>query len=419
MEPQQPAGPAPATQPGADPGGICARCPICGKGFTSSQGMGGHYGRCRAQHEQRGGIPPSTSERHHMVGAPAAAESARRQFVADLLANPPARAANRIFGFKPNPNARKVPQSRVPTELPASHLVPIRLNITCDGRQLKDCFLWDVLESSLSPEEFGKLLCYDLELPLPFESLIAQSVHEHLANYCMHHLRLPHEYRITIKLDLRLGGYCLRDQFEWDMTEPANDPELFARALCAELGLSQEFVVAVAHSIREQLNDQCVTLINAQRMPNVQTPITPRTAVRSARDVDLWCPEVDELDPTEVARLEKSSARHERVRRRENNGTVAAMLLPGMPVAEPEDDRPRKMRNPYGRAGKPEKAKQLEEQISTLEHMKRRQTGAELGATNREIEECKQQLEEIKAGYLRERASAPGKDQFKWSHIVF
>ena len=62
----------------------------------------------------------------------------------------------------------------------------------------------------------------------------------------------------------------------------------------------QEFVVAVAHSIREQLNDQCVLLINAQRMPVPQTPITARTAVRSSRDLDWWCPEVDELEPEEV-----------------------------------------------------------------------------------------------------------------------
>merc|ERR1712159_218529 len=120
--------------------------------------MGGHYGRCRAQHEQRAGIPSSSTARHDShPGMPAAGEAARKQFAADMLNNPPVRAGKRIFPWKPDLNATSVPASRIPTELPASHLVPIRLNILCDGRQLKDSFLWDVAERQVTPEYFGKL----------------------------------------------------------------------------------------------------------------------------------------------------------------------------------------------------------------------------------------------------------------------
>lgn len=44
------------------------------------------------------------------------------------------------------------------------------------------------------------------------------------------------------------------DQFEWDLSNPLNSPEEFARRLCAELGLGGEFVTTIAYSIRGQLS---------------------------------------------------------------------------------------------------------------------------------------------------------------------
>ena len=46
----------------------------------------------------------------------------------------------------------------------------------------------------------------------------------------------------------------LADQFEWDLSNPHNSPEEFARQLCADLGLGGEFVTAIAYSIRGQLS---------------------------------------------------------------------------------------------------------------------------------------------------------------------
>jgi len=54
-------------------------------------------------------------------------------------------------------------------------------------------------------------------------------------------------------LNVNLNGIQLKDQFQWDTNNEDNDPEIFARTLCADLGLSREFEVAVALSIREQL----------------------------------------------------------------------------------------------------------------------------------------------------------------------
>lgn len=56
-----------------------------------------------------------------------------------------------------------------------------------------------------------------------------------------------------IKLDLRIDDIVISDQFEWDINNPNNNPEDFAKSLCADLGLGSIFVLPIAHSIREQI----------------------------------------------------------------------------------------------------------------------------------------------------------------------
>jgi len=54
---------------------------------------------------------------------------------------------------------------------------------------------------------------------------------------------------------VRIGNIVLRDQFEWDINNPHNSPEDFAESLCSDLGLGAEFMLPIAHSIREQINE--------------------------------------------------------------------------------------------------------------------------------------------------------------------
>ncbi|KAK3082547.1 SWI/SNF chromatin-remodeling complex subunit, partial [Teratosphaeriaceae sp. CCFEE 6253] len=60
------------------------------------------------------------------------------------------------------------------------------------------------------------------------------------------------EMRIVIKLNITIGRITLVDQFEWDINNPLNSPEEFARHTAWENALSGEFTTAIAHSIREQ-----------------------------------------------------------------------------------------------------------------------------------------------------------------------
>ena len=59
---------------------------------------------------------------------------------------------------------------------------------------------------------------------------------------------------LSTQLNIHVGNISLVDQFEWDLSNPLNSPEQFARQLCADLGLGGEFATTIAYSIRGQLS---------------------------------------------------------------------------------------------------------------------------------------------------------------------
>ena len=89
------------------------------------------------------------------------------------------------------------------------------------------------------------------------------------------------------------------DQFEWDLSEPLNNPEQFALSLCSDLGLGGEFATAIAYSIRGQLSWHSKTYAFSEApLSTIEQPI------RSGTDVDNWGPYLETL--TEVPRWRKS-----------------------------------------------------------------------------------------------------------------
>ena len=44
-----------------------------------------------------------------------------------------------------------------------------------------------------------------------------------------------------------------KDKFEWDINNPDNSPEDFAECVCADTGLGDEFILPIAHQIRERV----------------------------------------------------------------------------------------------------------------------------------------------------------------------
>ncbi|KAL9586921.1 MAG: hypothetical protein Q9212_000593 [Teloschistes hypoglaucus] len=149
-------------------------------------------------------------------------------------------------------------------------LVPIRLDIEIDNIRLRDTFTWNLHDRITDTRAFALGLVEDFKLPPEqwtqlveqVQSSIEQQIREYHPHVFIREEALdPHlpycaykddEMRITIKLNITIGQQTLMDQFEWDINNPANAAEDFARSMIRDLALPGEFTTAIAHSIREQ-----------------------------------------------------------------------------------------------------------------------------------------------------------------------
>ncbi|KAI9692680.1 MAG: SWI/SNF chromatin-remodeling complex subunit [Bogoriella megaspora] len=178
---------------------------------------------------------------------------------------------------KRRPGGRMARELRIPRKDMASQaempeeLVPVRLEVEFDRIKLRDTFTWNLNDRTVPPELFAETLVEDFNLPRETFPHIARQVNheivEQLQDYYPHlYLEgeatdpyVPYqahkndEMRILIKLDITIGQLELVDQFEWDINNSNNDPEVFARQMASDLSLSGEFATAIAHSIREQI----------------------------------------------------------------------------------------------------------------------------------------------------------------------
>ena len=133
-------------------------------------------------------------------------------------------------------------------------MIPVKLDLEFEGRRLKDLFLWDKNEPYLNLESFAKILMEEHNLPAVFENEIVASMKKQIHQF-RQYKQMEGELLKVIQLNVRIGNVVLRDQFEWDINNPHNSPEDFAESLCSDLGLGAEFMLPVAHSIREQINE--------------------------------------------------------------------------------------------------------------------------------------------------------------------
>lgn len=158
-------------------------------------------------------------------------------------------------------------------------LIPIKLDLECEGRRLKDIFLWDKNEPYLTLEEFAKIIMEEHNLPAAFEAEIISSMKRQIHAF-KHYKQMDGELLRVLQLNVRIGSVVLRDKFEWDINNPNNSPEDFAESLCADMGLSPDFMLPIAHSIREQVNEH-------QRIANLEKRGGYQNLGFGAREVKL------------------------------------------------------------------------------------------------------------------------------------
>ncbi len=174
------------------------------------------------------------------------------------------------------PGGRKTRELRIPRKDNATQadqleeLIPVRLDIEWDKIKLRDTFTWNLHDRVISPELFAEQLVEDFKLPPETSGPIMQQVCHALTDQIQDFYpqvfideealdpHLPYfaykndEMRILIKLNITIGQHTLVDQFEWEINNPVNSAEEFAKQMTRDLALSGEFTTAIAHSIREQ-----------------------------------------------------------------------------------------------------------------------------------------------------------------------
>ncbi|OXA51728.1 SWI/SNF-related matrix-associated actin-dependent regulator of chromatin subfamily B member 1 [Folsomia candida] len=202
-------------------------------------------------------------------------------------------------------------------------LVPIRLDMDIEGQKLRDTFTWNKNEAHITPEQFGEVLCHDLDLNAQhFVPAIAQSIRQQLESFPVDAedlIRQQSDQRVVIKLNIHIGNVSLVDQVEWDMSEVQNSPEKFATRYCCELGLSGEFITAVSYSIRGQLSwFQKTYAFSDKPLPTIGMPF------RHPSECEGWAPSIEILSESEMDKKIRDLDRNtRRMRRLANTGTPA------------------------------------------------------------------------------------------------
>lgn len=227
-------------------------------------------------------------------------------------------------------------------------LVPVRLDLELDKLRLRDTFTWNLHEKNITPDLFLDHLVEDLKIPPEAIPEVSRQVkaefQDQVVNYYPHiivedgplepgrpyHDHKDDEMRIQIKLNITIGRITLVDQFEWDINNPLNSPEEFARHTAWENALSGEFTTAIAHSIREQsqlytkslyLTNHCFDGRPAEdpelRDSFLIAPIP--SAFRPPAAQKDFTPYMYEMSEAELERTETSMMREHRAQKRQLN----------------------------------------------------------------------------------------------------
>ena len=196
------------------------------------------------------------------------------------------------------------------------NLIPININVELEGIKYKDNLLWNLNEPYLTEDSIAHILANDNNLPSSFEKEISSQIKRQINSYKKFNKMDDKEIIKTIKIDILIGDLEYKDQFEWDIANPDNDPEEFAKNVCKDLGLGTEFVVPITHNIREQILELQKTASseknnfyyggNYYKQPNKKNVIDENNYIREIfTDTSEWDPEVKHINEEEIKKLEK------------------------------------------------------------------------------------------------------------------
>jgi len=205
----------------------------------------------------------------------------------------------------------------------SQHLVVIRIDI--DGsdlsppvdRSYRDELLWNIHDDSLTPQAFASMTCEEENLPKAFEGAIAATITREAAREAARERHEAGHAAQTVSIDLHAErrGFALHDRFLWEVgpaAEATLTAESFARRVCADLGLPPDMSVAVAASLRQEVQRM------GDALPAGSVGTDGDGAVRSEKEAIEWSPVVSaDNRPGDTHELFKSADRRDRYRKRQ------------------------------------------------------------------------------------------------------
>lgn len=204
------------------------------------------------------------------------------------------------------------------------NLIPININAELEGKKIKEMFFWDYHEPYLTVEIFAKILMEENQLPTPFEAEIVNQMNKQISQYQIYD-KIEGEIIKPIRLDIRLGDKLIVDKFEWDINNPDNKTEEYAALYCKDLGLGTEFILPIAHSIKEQILEyrkNCYMdrrfyyqmIYNQNKLTNVNTHriIDPKNIFRENAENSEWQPYLKTISQTDIQKYEQKEERKNR-----------------------------------------------------------------------------------------------------------
>ncbi|EDO17341.1 hypothetical protein Kpol_1062p51 [Vanderwaltozyma polyspora DSM 70294] len=205
-------------------------------------------------------------------------------------------------------------------------MIPISLNLEQSGHTIIDNFTWNINDHSITPDEFATIYCRDLDFPNSnnLHSQIVSTINEQIQEHETVASVVVPDLHVVINLTCNLENRFYEDNFQWNLNDKSLSPEKFAETVVKDLGLTREYMPAIAHALHEYLirvkKEWMEGQLNQDHVPN-GTAFGYLSGIRL--DLDSmgadWCPKVEALTPEEIQRREIEKERNMRRLKRESD----------------------------------------------------------------------------------------------------
>lgn len=177
-------------------------------------------------------------------------------------------------------------------------------------------------------------------------------------------------YRCLITLSINLLNKLYTDKFEWSLLHPPGTAEIFAKQTCTDLGLTGEWVPALAHAIYEAVlrlkKEACESggLVGGNGYGGeIDNSAAHGWEAGCRYDpehlADEWEPKLEILSKEDIEKREGDRERQIRRLRRETARFSSATSIAGMPPATGYFDLPDTAETPLGRGERSKRKKRF------------------------------------------------------------